>query len=916
MSQADEDAYHKDVDFVKKPLEQSLEVPSHAKLKALSRTKSEQSKRINEIIHIRVLDPVTQKQQCQFAIARKNLSHDHLQTLIRHSPANHNPNDINNNNNNDNDHNHNNDNNHNEKKGGGGECTTFELAYIRDFDTGQVILPRDMRRLCQPKPSSYYVVKKSSCRVQDYCGGSHSHSNFHSNLIPSQSQSQSHHHASNMGDYYYQGDTKFILRNVPTSTQNGIHPVHKQDVQNWIIHCIVEDDNDVQKSNQQISQLSKQLQELAQTIKHMSGKPMYNDKGKQITGDKAWNEREIQFQDLSNQRDSVQLQYDAMLYQRDQMRLDKTKLIHFNLKTATTDTAITTSKPEEYSLDHTTWIFEFLGANKEYYEDIVLQKHDWNSISMHVNPIHSTTGNTTITTTTNAMKDEPQNSTSDANFLVDMSGIVLQRIKDGYGVQFTIHNMHDKNKHENHKDTPSNVSRRLQMQPNHKMDLYQGMFIEGKRSGFGISFNDDGIYFGQVDENFPCGKGTLYTVTGDTIEGSFERITKEDAAIPSALGENPYLRGLPHGQCTICFADGSFYEGNVKDGIIDGNGIYINALGERMEGLFHNGVLHGPGKMLTVTGEILEGHFVHGELHGYGSFVSPSHQYEGMFDHGEKSGKGQERISMNVMSRMQTNNNNNDNSDMTVENLKRRRRVQSIFEGFFQNDQKIGHGNANLFETSKKGNKTQIVQEVNDFNQQGPWLEHRIRVSKPLSRSIPSRCYQYQILNALTNYSLQKTQKFTNIKNELYHSDRALRKKIIDKKKDIFQKQLQKLVTRVLKPHVVRRKRGIQHCPPTMKSKKPETYFGFRTVNTAPDSIKRAEVKPGLEVGVKLLSLESSNIVQAFDSVNDAITAMGLNIPQQSHISDAVKTTMKEIETKWKLINIDRLKASLKDRSS
>lgn len=50
---------------------------------------------------------------------------------------------------------------------------------------------------------------------------------------------------------------------------------------------------------------------------------------------------------------------------------------------------------------------------------------------------------------------------------------------------------------------------------------------------------------------------------GDSCTGEFKvsRGHKE-----SLIAENPYARGEPNGKCSRTFSDGSFYEGEMKDG--------------------------------------------------------------------------------------------------------------------------------------------------------------------------------------------------------------------------------------------------------------------------------------------------------------------------------------------------------------
>jgi hypothetical protein len=50
----------------------------------------------------------------------------------------------------------------------------------------------------------------------------------------------------------------------------------------------------------------------------------------------------------------------------------------------------------------------------------------------------------------------------------------------------------------------------------------------------------------------------------------------------------------------VTFADGSVYEGELRDGRVCGEGKYVSAMGEVIEGAFKNGQLNGKGRWVGV----------------------------------------------------------------------------------------------------------------------------------------------------------------------------------------------------------------------------------------------------------------------------------------------------------------------------
>ena len=111
------------------------------------------------------------------------------------------------------------------------------------------------------------------------------------------------------------------------------------------------------------------------------------------------------------------------------------------------------------------------------------------------------------------------------------------------------------------------------------------------------------------------------------------------------LPGNPYDDGIPNDPNGLYqFADGSAYQGNVKDGRITGKGKYENTMSETWEGTFLNGVLHGQGSHKDVLGNVWTGTWRHGQLFGDGEFAAVDKaRYKGTYRDDEMEGWGFER---------------------------------------------------------------------------------------------------------------------------------------------------------------------------------------------------------------------------------------------------------------------------------
>lgn len=93
--------------------------------------------------------------------------------------------------------------------------------------------------------------------------------------------------------------------------------------------------------------------------------------------------------------------------------------------------------------------------------------------------------------------------------------------------------------------------------------------------------------------------------------------------------------------CTLKSSDGSVYEGECKDGIRHGQGIYTWVSGNRYEGAWKEGKRHGKGKLVHASGAVYDGNFSDGLEHGRGIMTWPNGaRYEGEYSQGKFHGIG------------------------------------------------------------------------------------------------------------------------------------------------------------------------------------------------------------------------------------------------------------------------------------
>lgn len=94
--------------------------------------------------------------------------------------------------------------------------------------------------------------------------------------------------------------------------------------------------------------------------------------------------------------------------------------------------------------------------------------------------------------------------------------------------------------------------------------------------------------------------------------------------------------------------DGSYFEGEFKDGEINGKGYKYNRWnGSEFTGDFLNGQLNGKGTMMTRNQMRYEGEFSDNQRHGYGELKSSrtNEYFKGQWYHDKRHGQGEQRYS-------------------------------------------------------------------------------------------------------------------------------------------------------------------------------------------------------------------------------------------------------------------------------
>ena len=156
---------------------------------------------------------------------------------------------------------------------------------------------------------------------------------------------------------------------------------------------------------------------------------------------------------------------------------------------------------------------------------------------------------------------------------------------------------------------------------------WSGACVSGKASGNGtVTYKKDGKLFSTYKGE--VGNGDL-NGQGVYIWADEDRY------------EGQFKNGKSNGQGVYIWADGSRYEGQFKDGKPNGQGVGTYKDGNRYEGQFKDGKRHGQGVYLWADGDRYEGQFKDGKSNGQGVYLwADGDRYEGQFKDGKKYGQG------------------------------------------------------------------------------------------------------------------------------------------------------------------------------------------------------------------------------------------------------------------------------------
>ena len=179
--------------------------------------------------------------------------------------------------------------------------------------------------------------------------------------------------------------------------------------------------------------------------------------------------------------------------------------------------------------------------------------------------------------------------------------------------------------------------------------MYKGQMLNGKRQGHGRCEYDHGaegpsVYEGQWLGDKCHGHGRFRDdeseYIGEWRMGQKHGMGEERWFEDGTMYRGEHVEGKKHGKGKYVWEDGSSYEGDFNNDVVEGRGVFKDAEGV-YTGQFLDNMQHGEGKLVGEGGITYEGQFFETLKHGEGTMTWPDGlQYVGQWKNGVQHGTG------------------------------------------------------------------------------------------------------------------------------------------------------------------------------------------------------------------------------------------------------------------------------------
>jgi hypothetical protein len=368
------------------------------------------------------------------------------------------------------------------------------IQYLQSLDDGEIVLIDHMQQVCRCRPACYAIKMSPPIR---FIG------------IPNL-----------LGRYI--GSFSLYARRVPRHSLNS-HDVKTEHVRSWILRGILQENVTIRTYEKLLKTILSDLQNIDEKLKNLHSAKDHRAR------DERNNKRD---ESQSDEQYRLKERYEGTRENRNNVALELIKDIDLSIE------PVADYENEEFL----TFRIKFNGSKQDIYEAIMSQKDSWTSSSLVAYHIPE-----------DKIDDFLRPCVEFRNYIVDLSGVILERVTNGWGSHFY---------KQSNEAEPTDCNGLM----------YHGSCINGEKVGSGISISNSAIQMGSFSGNFFCGEGTEVTNFGDILSGNFSVYMSK--LHQSLIGKNPYMKSYANGFMNVLFPDGCRYRGVMVDGVFSGAGLY------------------------------------------------------------------------------------------------------------------------------------------------------------------------------------------------------------------------------------------------------------------------------------------------------------------------------------------------------
>ena len=348
----------------------------------------------------------------------------------------------------------------------------FLIDYLQEASSGEIIYPGEALAKCRVRPAEYKVVPKPVREVDDA--------------------------ADKEG---YEGSLALVLENVPVQNDATGHDVRAEDIREWLMFGIQEEDPDVRAAVGRVEVVQAEIEEVKRAMRDVPFLEMFDAHGKPLKDEEADDESAVKYQECSEQKEQFEKKLEQAKLHAQQVIMERDK----------TPIVLTSTEEDKAWTGHNNgtkaWYVSFQTEEAWQLEEWISGKQDWDGVKLALaHAVDSEEGNYKETLPPWAgrgmVPDGSKPYLPDYQpYVVNMAAVYVRRVEHGFGVL---------------KSAPG-----PELPFEGPFRYYHGQFHAGQIHGRGVEYTDTTVFSGLYRKGMRWGKGRMDYCGGDAYDGDF-----------------------------------------------------------------------------------------------------------------------------------------------------------------------------------------------------------------------------------------------------------------------------------------------------------------------------------------------------------------------------------------------------------